>query len=391
MGKLTVIGAGLMGEGIASVSLPLSSVVLKDISDATLAKAQGRIAASLEKRVASGSMPAEEASKQQAKLKVSMQYADLTGSDLVIEAVFEEIGLKRKVLAEVEAVIAPDAVFATNTSALPIREIAAQAKNPERVVGMHYFSPVPKMPLLEIIRAEKSSPDAILRAQAYGIAQGKTVIVVKDQPGFYTTRILAPLLNEAMLLLEEGASIEAIDGAMKAYGFPVGPVVLLDEIGIDVGAHVAHDLGQAFGARWGRTSPALVKMREAGYLGKKNGKGFYDAKKQPNAEVYPFFGAGGRKKIERKELQDRIAYMMIGEAVHCLQEGVIESPRDGDIGAIMGLGFPPFLGGPFHALDRTGTEAAVARMRELARAHGPRFEPAKLLVDKSRTGGKFYP
>lgn len=389
--SLGVIGAGLMGEGIAAVSIPLNPVVLKDITESALSRALGRIHASLQKRVEGGSLPQAEATRQKERLRSSMRYEDLAQSELVIEAVFEDLKLKQKVLSEVEAVVAANAVFASNTSALPIRDIAQHALHPERVVGMHYFSPVPKMPLLEIVRAEKSSAGAIHRAQAYGIAQGKTVIVVKDQPGFYTTRILAPLLNEAMLLLEEGASIEAVDGAMKAYGFPVGPILLLDEVGIDVGAHVAQDLGRAFGSRWGRTSAALGKLREAGYLGKKNGKGFYTAQKAPNVEVYPYFGPIGRKPLDRAEIQERISFVMMGEAVHCLQETVLGCARDGDIGAIFGLGFPPFLGGPFHTLDRMGLPEAVRKMKDLASRHGDRFQPAPLLVELASQGRKFYP
>ena len=396
--KLAVIGAGLMGEGIASVSLPLNDVILKDLTDKAVGRAKESIRTQLTKRVQSGSLTLADEVQQLTRLMCVTDMSALKESELVIEAVFEDLALKRKVLNDVEKVIAPSAVFASNTSALPISKIAEQAKHPERILGMHYFSPVPKMPLLEIVVMPKTSKEAIATAQSYGIAQGKTVIVVKDGPGFYTTRILAPLLNESMLLLEEGASVEAIDNALKNFGFPVGPIALLDEVGIDVGAHVAHDLGEAFGKRWGKASGALNLLIDAGYKGKKCGKGFYvysesgrkKSKKEVDPKIYGFFGGKARLTMDAHEIAERVAFMMINEAVYCLQEEVILNAHDGDIGAIMGLGFPPFLGGPFHYLDQLGLPAAVARMKELSKKFGPRFEPAPLLEEKSKKNGRFY-
>ena len=241
--RLGVLGAGLMGEGIAAVSLGLGPVVLKDVSEDGLARASKNLRKGLDRRLRSGGLTRLERDRQWYGLRPTTRTEDLAGCDLVVEAVFEDLALKRKVLAETEAVIRPDAVFASNTSALPIREIAAKAKRPERVVGMHYFSPVPKMPLLEVVVAERTASWAVATARAFGVAQGKTVIVVKDGPGFYTTRILGPFINEAVVLLDEGAAIPALDAALLDFGFPVGPVALLDEVGIDVAAHVSKDLG----------------------------------------------------------------------------------------------------------------------------------------------------
>jgi 3-hydroxyacyl-CoA dehydrogenase/enoyl-CoA hydratase/3-hydroxybutyryl-CoA epimerase len=308
-------------------------------------------------------------------------------------AVFADLVLKRRVLAEVEERVADDAVFASNTSALPIREIAAEARRPERVIGMHYFSPVPKMPLLEIVVAERTAAWATATAHAFGTAQGKTCIVVKDGPGFYTTRILAPYLNEAVLLVEEGARVEDVDRAMKDFGYPVGPLALVDEVGIDVGAHVAQDLGRAFADRGLEGSGAMPRLYEAGLHGRKNGRGFYlypktkKGKKQVNPKIYDLLGGRPRRSVATAEIQDRLALLMVNEAVHCLQEGVISSPRDGDLGAILGLGFPPFRGGPFRYVDSVGREAIGSRLDELATKHGKRFEPAKLLEGQ----GEFYP
>lgn len=395
--KLAVLGAGLMGEGIASVSMALNPVVLKDLSEDTLSKAAKHIHQGLEKRVRSGALSEVERSRQWFHLQFTTDPGAIAGADLVIEAVFEKLDLKRRVLAETEALIGPEAVFATNTSALPIAEIAAEARHPERVLGMHYFSPVPKMPLLEIVVTSQTAPWAIATAYAYGVAQGKTVIVVQDGPGFYTTRILAPYLNEAMRLLEAGADIQAIDRALKDFGFPVGPVALIDEVGIDVGAHVARDLGKAFESRGLGSSDTFVQVQQAGYAGRKNGKGFYRYEatagkggKEVNTEIYAFFGGPERKALPAREMADRLVLLMVNEAAYCLQEGIITSARDGDIGAIMGLGFPPFLGGPFHYVDSLGIQKVVERLDELAKAHGPRFNPAPLLVEMAREGRRFY-
>ncbi len=396
--RLGVLGAGLMGEGIAAVSLPLASVVLKDVSEEGLSRAAKSLRKGLDRRVRSGARTRLERDRQWYGLRPTTRTEDLAGCDLVVEAVFEDLALKRKVLAETEAVIAPEAVFASNTSALPISQIAAKARVPERVVGMHYFSPVPKMPLLEVVVAKKTAAWAVATARAFGVAQGKTVIVVKDGPGFYTTRILAPFINEAVVLLDEGAAIPALDEALLGFGFPVGPVALLDEVGIDVAAHVSKDLGKAFASRGAAPSATFTRLFDAGYRGRKSAKGFYlypkertsGGKKEVNAEVYAFFGGEGRKRFPAEDLVDRLALLMVNEAVWCLAEGVVASPRDGDAGAVLGLGFPPFRGGPFRHVDAVGAAAVVERMEELAETCGKRFTPAPLLAEMARTGKRFH-
>ncbi len=391
--RLAILGGGFMGSGVASVSLGLCQVVVRDLSDEVLGRAARSIDDGLKRQVRSGAIRRVEADRRRSRMLLTTQVDDLEGADLVIEAVFEDLELKRRVLAEVEERLADDAVFASNTSALPIHEIAAEARRPERVIGMHYFSPVPKMPLLEIVVAERTEPWATATAHAFGTAQGKTCIVVKDGPGFYTTRILAPYLNEAVLLVEEGARVEDVDRAMKDFGYPVGPLALVDEVGIDVGAHVAQDLGRAFADRGLEGSGAMPRLYEAGLHGRKNGRGFYlypkttkKGKKQVNPKIYELLGGKARRSVDAAEIQDRLALLTVNEAIYCLQEGVISSPRDGDLGAILGLGFPPFRGGPFRYVDTVGAGRVASRLEELAARHGKRFESA----DSLRTPGSRY-
>ena len=397
VGRLAVLGGGFMGSGVASVSLGLCPVVVRDLSDEVLGKAARLIDDGLKRQVRSGAIRRVEADRRRSRLVLTTEAGDLEGADLIVEAVFEDLGLKRRVLAEVEQRVATDTVFASNTSALPITEIATGARHPERVIGMHYFSPVPKMPLLEIVVAETTAPWATAVAHAFGTAQGKTCIVVKDGPGFYTTRILSPYLNEAVLLVEEGARIEDVDRAMKDFGYPVGPLALIDEVGIDVGAHVARDLGQAFAHRGLEGSDAMPRLYDAGLHGRKNGRGFYryppknkKARKRPNQEIYNLLGGVDRRSVVVSEIQERLALLMVNEAVHCLEEGVISSPRDGDLGAILGLGFPPFRGGPFRHVDTIGRAKIAARLEELTQKHGERFQPAALLTETGADRSTFY-
>ena len=394
--RVAVLGAGFMGAGIASVSLKHVPVVLRDLSDEALAAAAKTVHGGLEAQLRSGALRSAERDRRWSRLQLTRDLAGLRRADLVVEAVFEDLELKRRVLAEAEELLAPEAVFASNTSALPIAEIARDARHPGRVLGMHYFSPVPKMPLLELVAAERTEPWALETARALGQAQGKTVVVVRDGPGFYTTRVLAPYLNEAMVLLGEGARVEDVDAAALDFGFPVGPCALLDEVGIDVGAHVSRDLGGRFAHRAGAPSDALQRLYDAGYRGRKHGKGFYSyasgrrGRKPVNPAVYEHFGGPARRELPRAEVQDRLVLQMAGEAVHCLAEGVIASPRDGDVAAVLGLGFAPPRGGPFRHLDALGAEAVARRLGELAERCGERFRPPPLLDEQRAGGGRFH-
>jgi 3-hydroxyacyl-CoA dehydrogenase/enoyl-CoA hydratase/3-hydroxybutyryl-CoA epimerase len=325
----------------------------------------------------------------------------LRGAQLVVEAVFEDLELKRRTLREVEAA-APGTLFASNTSSLPIGQIAEGAARPEDVVGMHFFSPVDKMPLLEVISGPKSGPRAIAAAVALGKRMGKTVIVVDDGPGFFTTRVFGPYLNEATFLLAEGASVEEVDRALTEFGFPIGPLQLLDEIGIDLGSKVAHVLHGAFGARMD-PPPSFGRLLQDGRLGRKAKKGFYlyggqsrsgrggKGEKQVDPSVYGLLPGGpSRRPVAMGEVAERCVLQLVNEAALCLGEGVLRSARDGDIGAIFGLGFPAFRGGPFRYADSLGAATVVERLRRYEEKMGPRFAPAPLLLEQAKGGGRFY-
>jgi 3-hydroxyacyl-CoA dehydrogenase/enoyl-CoA hydratase/3-hydroxybutyryl-CoA epimerase len=318
-------------------------------------------------------------------------YSGFHQRDLVIEAVFEDLAVKRGVLAEVEGVVTDECVVASNTSTLSIGRLQEGARHPERIVGMHFFSPVEKMPLVEVIGGEATAEWAMATAARFGQSIGKTVIVVRDAPGFWVNRLLGPYLNEAGWCLKEGASIEAIDKAMTRFGFPMGPFALLDEVGLDVAAKASAVLHEAIGERLG-PAPALGALVREGRLGRKSGRGFYRYERgtrRSDESVAQIVGsprnAGSAASVER-----RLVLALVNEAAHALAEGVVRSPRDGDIGALLGFGFPPFLGGPLRYIDDCGAAAIVAELEQHAARVGRRFAPADVLVTMARTGATFY-
>jgi len=297
-------------------------------------------------------------------------------------------------VADIEALGNEDTVFATNTSSIPIGDIAAKAERPGNVLGMHYFSPVEKMPLLEIIRHKGTSDQAVATAVAFGRKQGKTVVVVKDGPGFYVNRILAPYINAAMSCGMEGVPFDKIDEALVNFGFPVGPFKLLDEVGIDVGSKVQPILEEAFGERM--KGPDLQKQFVASNrLGKKSKKGFYLYDKPNNSKtidesVYRELKILPNKEMPASKIVERCLLMMLNEAVLCLEDGTIACPRDGDIAAIFGIGFPPFLGGPFRHMDKRGLSTTVAGLHRLQKTHGDQYAPAALLIERADNNELFY-
>ena len=393
--KVAVLGGGLMGAGIATVSALKagSTVRIKEVDDAAVGRALAHVNEQIARQVKRRQLRAFEGEQIMNKVTGSTAFDGLSNTDLVIEAVFESLDLKQSLLKQVEEVVGDGVVFASNTSALPIGDIASKAKRPEAVLGMHYFSPVEKMPLLEIIVTEDTADWATVTAVEYGKKQGKTVIVVKDGPGFYTTRILVPYTGEALYLLADGASVEAIDGAMVRWGFPVGPLLLSDEVGLDVGAHISQIMVDAFGDRM--AGPDMMPgLLDDDRKGRKNGRGFYtydeDGKRGGVDEsVYSALGLGPRRQLPSPELEDRMALAMINEAARCLEDGILQSSLDGDMGAVMGLGFPPFRGGPFWWIDLEGAGKIVDRLDALAERHGDRFAAAQILRDHAESGKKF--
>ncbi len=393
--KIGVLGAGLMGAGIADISAHRGyNVVLKDVDQESASKGLKAVYNELDKKVKKRIITTFDRDQQISLITPTDDYNYLKDADVVIEAVFEDIELKRQVLSDVESAAKESCVFASNTSSLPISEIAKNAKRPGQVLGMHYFSPVQKMPLLEIIVTDKTEDWVTSTARQVGIRQGKHVIVVKDGPGFYTTRILVPYMNEALNMLDEGVDIEQLDSAMRDFGFPVGPAALMDEVGLDVAAHVGDIMQPLFEQRGVSTGNKAKTMLEADYKGRKNNKGFYEyprsGKKHINDEVYEFFGGEKRTHFHDEEIQQRLSLMMVNEAAYCLQENILESARDGDLGAVLGLGFPPFLGGPFRYIDAEGAEDIVTRLKFFQEKHGNRFAPASLLEDYAKKDKTFY-
>jgi 3-hydroxyacyl-CoA dehydrogenase/enoyl-CoA hydratase/3-hydroxybutyryl-CoA epimerase len=406
--RLGVVGAGFMGAAIAYVGADAGlSVRVRDVDPAAVARGLCSIRQMVDDGTRRRGATSRERLATMQRLSGTTDYTGFLTTDLVIEAVFEELAVKQRVIADLEAVMHPTAVIASNTSALPIADIARGARNPERIVGMHFFSPAQRMPLLEVVRPAVASEEAVRTAVDAGVKMGKTVIVVADSPGFYTSRVLGVMMNEAALLLSEGASIPEVDRAMTAFGFPVGPFVLYDEVGLHVAQHAGETVTRAFGDR---VPPAtLVPLLVAqGQTGRKAGAGFYlwpkderrlpgplnrfvkRSPRVPNPLLARALGHIDPQWMTDRQVQDRLALLFVNEAIRCLEEGVLRSPTDGDLGAVLGLGFPPFHGGPFHYADTLGLDVLEQRLHALAQEHGSRFAPAAALVERAREGRRFY-
>lgn len=409
-----VLGAGLMGAGIAQVSAAKDiRVLLKDRDLKGLSRGHAQISDNIGKKLkrrrmtkyAHDSMLSRVVGLTDEHPAWTKHYAQ---ADMVIEAVFEEMGVKHKVVREMEAIVPKHCIIASNTSTLPIGEIASVAERPENIVGMHYFSPVDKMPLLEIIPHETTSKEVCAAAVDVGIRQGKTVIIVKDVPGFYVNRCLGPFLAESVALIQQGADPLKINSALTDFGFPVGGITLADEVGIDVANHTVHNLigeqPKYLGVRMeGADLGMLEAFVKAGILGRKAGKGFFDysdkkAKNKPiNKEALEIAKKfmhptkpDGAKGLSGPELVERMVLRFLIEAVHCLETGVIRNPRDGDIGAVFGVGFPPFLGGPFMYIDKLGAATVVDKLELLRKSEGEQFAPPSLLVQHAKSGKPFH-
>ncbi len=390
-----ILGAGVMGGGIAYIVADKTdaAVRMRDINWNALAGGLKAASKIWKRKVDRRRMSRGEMQRMLARITTTTDWSGFQHSDLVIEAVVENLEVKRKVLAEFESLAKPGAIFATNTSTLPITEIAANAQQPERVVGMHFFNPVDRMPLVEVIRGAKTSDVAASTVANFARKLGKTVVICNDGPGFVVNRILGPYMNESGFLLEEGNSIESIDAAMVDFGMPMGPMALLDEVGIDVAAKVAGILRDRFAGRIQQSR--VVDVLYADHrLGKKGGKGLYlyenGKRKNPDAAVYKLLAVGAPHSANKSEAVDRMVLSMINEAALILDETIVGSAAELDLAMIMGTGFPPFRGGLLRYADSLGPSKVVARLEELSAHRGARFKPTEPLRRLAQRGGKFY-
>lgn len=391
--QAAVIGGGLMGSGITTV---LSDVGVrtrvKDISETTLGKMYGYVDKYLKRKVKRKHYRPFERDVRLSRVTATTDYSGFQKTQIAIEAVFEDVNLKHRVLEEMESHFPADTIFASNTSSLPIAEIAQGAKRPELVIGMHFFSPVEKMQLVEVITHQGTADWVTATTVALAKKMKKHTIVVRDGAGFYTSRILAAMCNEAVRCLYDGAAIEKIDKAMEETGFPVGPMRLMDEVGIGVVTKVMGIMMTAFPDRF-QAPPNWENVLE-GRQGKSSGLGFYryNAKQRtPDRSVYRELPNPERSELKSSVVSERCLYAFLNECAHCLQEGVLRNPRDGDVGAVFGLGYPPFQGGPFFHMDHLGLPQVVADLERLAQENGERFAPAQILKDMAKEGRKFFP
>ena len=394
--RIGILGAGVMGGGIAQLAADKGYPArMKDIKPEPLAGGYAQAAKIWKEKLKKRRLTKGEFTAKMSLLSGTLDYAGFETCDVTIEAVLEKMAVKKAVLAEWEAVATPSAIFASNTSTLPITEIAAGALHPERVVGMHFFNPVHKMPLVEVIYGAKTDPEVTATIFDLAKKMGKTPVVVKDAPGFLVNRILGPYIGEAVRLLLEGLPIEEIDKVARAFGMPVGPMELLDDVGIDVATKAGETLAAAWPDRM-PTDPAFGKLVSGGRLGRKVKKGLYlyegDRRTGPDPSVYGEMGlaapAPGRATAE--EIVQRLVWPMINEAAFCLAEGIVASPAKLDLAMIFGTGFPPFRGGLCAYADSVGAAAIVDGLQKLAAGKGPRFAPAPLLKDLARTGKTFF-
>ena len=400
LASVGVLGGGLMGGGIAFVTASKGKLPLriKDINAKGINHALQYSWQLLDQKVKRRHIKASERDRELALISGTTDYSGFHHRDLVIEAVFEDLALKQQMVADVEQHCAPHTIFASNTSSLPIGDIAARAARPEQVIGLHFFSPVEKMPLVEVIPHASTNAQTVATVVKLAKRQGKTPIVVADKAGFYVNRILAPYINEAMRLLTEGEKIEHIDNALVKFGFPVGPIQLLDEVGIDTGTKIIPVLETAYGERFSPPANIVSTILNDDRKGRKNGRGFYlyavkgrKSKKQVDPSVYGLIHANGQGKLSAQQCAERCVMMMLNEAARCFDEQVVKSARDGDIGAVFGIGFPPFLGGPFRYMDSLGAGEVVAILQRLASLYGPRFTPCEQLMRMAENNLHFWP
>jgi 3-hydroxyacyl-CoA dehydrogenase/enoyl-CoA hydratase/3-hydroxybutyryl-CoA epimerase len=395
--KLGVLGAGMMGAGIAYVSAKAGiDVVLLDSTLEAAERGKGYSQGLLDKALKRGRSTPEKRDALLARITPTADFAALAGCDLVIEAVFEDRAVKAEVTRQAQAVLGADVVFASNTSTLPITGLAQASLKPANFIGLHFFSPVDKMPLVEIIVGKDTSDATLARGFDYVLQIGQTPIVVNDSRGFYTSRVFGTYVMEGIAMLKEGVHPRSIEAAGLQAGMPMPPLALQDEVSLSLGLHVAEQTRKDLAAEGKPYTehPGMGVVRqlcEIGRIGKKAGKGFYDWHadgKQLWPELAALYPVAAQQPAQR-ELMDRLMFAQANEAARCVEEGVLRSTADGNIGSIFGWGFAPFQGGALQFINAMGAAAFVARARELAAAHGPRFAPAAVVVRQAETGGRF--
>ncbi len=397
-----VLGCGVMGSGIAqSAAFAGYKVVVREPFAKSMEKGRGAIKELFDKAVDAKKLSREDGDARFANITFTAEYADMADCDLVIEAIIEDVKLKQAALAELEKVIKKPFVFATNTSSLSVNELASTATRQDLYGGLHFFNPVHKMMLVEVVRAKNTSEGTIVALKAFAARLGKTVVVTSDSAGFAVNRILAPYLFEAIRLFENGVAGEDIEKAMTKFGMPMGPLALLDEVGLDICGKVLHQMNEALGARL--APPALIKVLDSlKLLGKKGGKGIYlydesGKRKGFNPDVTEHIkkalkARGIEGKVERKveDIQDRLVLVMVNEAALALEKGVVEDPADLDLAMILGTGFAPFRGGVIRYADQTGLGNVLQKLESLEQVAGANYAPAKLLRDLAAAGKCFH-
>ncbi|MBX7248937.1 MAG: enoyl-CoA hydratase/isomerase family protein [Caulobacteraceae bacterium] len=399
--KVAVLGAGMMGAGIAYVQVMAGiETVLIDVSQEAADKGKAHVEELLRKRLSRGQMTQEKFDKTLGLCLATTDYAHVKGCDLVVEAVFENRDIKAEVTRKAEAQLADDAVFGSNTSTLPISGLAEASARPKNFIGIHFFSPVDKMMLVEIIMGEQTGDEALAKSLDYVMKIKKTPIVVNDSRGFYTSRCFGTFLMEGMAMLEEGYAPALIDNVGRMTGMPRGPLEMHDDVALDLSYKIAKqtaaDLGDKYVASPGQE--IVARMVEGGRYGRKNGKGFYDYPEQKGQPKTLWKGLSDLAPVKVnesdealvRELKTRLLYRQAVEAARCWEEGVIDDPREADVGAILGWGFAPWTGGPITLIDQTGLKPFVETCDRLAQAYGARFAPPQLLRDMAARGETFY-
>jgi 3-hydroxyacyl-CoA dehydrogenase/enoyl-CoA hydratase/3-hydroxybutyryl-CoA epimerase len=388
-----VLGAGVMGGGIAYLFSDNNvEVRLKDINHQAIGLGLDASRKLYDRKLRQRRITKRELSRKMAYITGSLNYEGFGRCDVVVEAIVENMDIKKKVIAELSGYVKDECIVASNTSSLSITEMATAYKKPENFIGMHFFNPVHRMPLVEIIRGTQTSDLTVAAIYSFSKKLGKTPIVVKDGAGFLVNRLLMPYLNEAGFLLEEGVRIETMDKVMLDFGMPMGPALLIDEVGVDVAYKVGKIFENAFGARV-QGSHALEKLYNDKRLGKKGKLGFYihgDKRPVVDEKVYSLLDGKGSGSVSAEEMIQRMTYPMINEAAMCLAEGIVGNVDDIEIGMIFGTGFPPFRGGLMRYADTEGIDKVVTTLDSLTQKFGERFKPCDYLIDMKKNGKKFY-